>query len=331
MSSLITSIVTLTTNLTVSQPTGAVQLNLSSTPTFTSLTLSGSPLGVSSGGTGQTTASLAINALVPSQTGNAGKALITNGTVVAWTSVTATAGGSSTQVQYNSSGSLAANSGFTSDGSGNVGVLTLNVTSSTNSTSHTTGCVTLTGGLGISMDLNIAGAIYVGANSELGSGINVNDSGAYSWNGTGNQGAFQAVADVGSDGYVFLQVYSYTSAGSVTCGLEGPFAGTFFTGSLAYGGFVTGALSLQLATNSVAAVTINSSQKIQFNAYGSGSLYTDSSGNISASSMTTAPSTTPLLLTGTINVYGSVADLLGAPTTWESVVVGGTTYKRPLY
>ena len=45
---------------------------------------SGDTLPILSGGTGQTTASLAINALVPSQTSNAGKALVTDGTSVSW-------------------------------------------------------------------------------------------------------------------------------------------------------------------------------------------------------------------------------------------------------
>jgi hypothetical protein len=48
-----------------------------------SLTL-GSALPIASGGTGQTTASGAINALIPSQTGNNGKFLSTNGTAVSW-------------------------------------------------------------------------------------------------------------------------------------------------------------------------------------------------------------------------------------------------------
>ena len=39
---------------------------------------------IANGGTGQTTASAAINALLPSQTGNAGKFLSTNGTAVSW-------------------------------------------------------------------------------------------------------------------------------------------------------------------------------------------------------------------------------------------------------
>ena len=47
------------------------------------LTLSGT-LAIANGGTGQTTAAGAINALLPAQLGNAGKFLTTNGTVVSW-------------------------------------------------------------------------------------------------------------------------------------------------------------------------------------------------------------------------------------------------------
>jgi hypothetical protein len=53
----------------------------------------GSPLTIANGGTGQTTAVLAINALVPTQTGNATKVLTTDGTIVSWG--TASGGGAS--------------------------------------------------------------------------------------------------------------------------------------------------------------------------------------------------------------------------------------------
>lgn len=49
-----------------------------------STTLTAGTLPIAAGGTGQTTASAAINALVPSQTGNSGKALVTDGTSVSW-------------------------------------------------------------------------------------------------------------------------------------------------------------------------------------------------------------------------------------------------------
>jgi hypothetical protein len=45
---------------------------------------SGTALAIGNGGTGQTTAANAINALVPTQTGNAGKFLTTDGSVVSW-------------------------------------------------------------------------------------------------------------------------------------------------------------------------------------------------------------------------------------------------------
>jgi len=50
-------------------------------------------LAIGSGGTGQTTAPNAINALVPSQTGNGGKYLSTNGSVVSWQSAPSGGGG----------------------------------------------------------------------------------------------------------------------------------------------------------------------------------------------------------------------------------------------
>jgi hypothetical protein len=48
------------------------------------ISLSGTALPLANGGTGETSASAAINALVPTQTGNSGKRLSTNGTVVSW-------------------------------------------------------------------------------------------------------------------------------------------------------------------------------------------------------------------------------------------------------
>jgi hypothetical protein len=90
------------TGISVSSVTGDVTITNTGVTSFQS-TLSGiSPavssiggivlsgtLDISSGGTGQTTASGAINALVPSQTGNNGKVLTTNGSSVAWTTASA--------------------------------------------------------------------------------------------------------------------------------------------------------------------------------------------------------------------------------------------------
>ena len=59
------------------------------------------------GGTGQSTAPTAINALLPVQTGNIGKVLITDGTNVYWAAGGSGApGGSDTQIQYNDAGTF---------------------------------------------------------------------------------------------------------------------------------------------------------------------------------------------------------------------------------
>ncbi len=55
-------------------------------------------LSIGNGGTGQTTANAALNALLPSQTGNSGKFLTTNGTSSSWATVSG--GGAITNVEY---------------------------------------------------------------------------------------------------------------------------------------------------------------------------------------------------------------------------------------
>lgn len=56
-----------------------------------------------------------LNAL-PSQTGNSGKYLTTNGTAASWATVNFSPAGSTTQVQYNNAGAFGASSSFTFDG-----------------------------------------------------------------------------------------------------------------------------------------------------------------------------------------------------------------------
>jgi hypothetical protein len=81
---------------------------------------------IANGGTGQTTAANAINALLPSQTGNTGKFLSTNGSVASWT----TAGGSGTVTSIDVAGGT---TGLTTSG----GPVT------------TSGTITLAGTLGV--------------------------------------------------------------------------------------------------------------------------------------------------------------------------------------
>ena len=60
---------------------------LPNAPTSGNIILSGT-LNIANGGTGETTASGAINALLPTQTGQSGKYLTTDGTVASWAAVT---------------------------------------------------------------------------------------------------------------------------------------------------------------------------------------------------------------------------------------------------
>jgi len=66
----------------------------------------GTPLPVAAGGTGSSTASGAINNVLPSQTGNSGKVLSTDGSSASWTTpATTTLGGSVGQYQWRSGSS----------------------------------------------------------------------------------------------------------------------------------------------------------------------------------------------------------------------------------
>jgi hypothetical protein len=71
---------------------GTTGLTMSGGPITTAGTLTlGGTLAISNGGTGQTTANAALNALLPAQTSNGGKVLSTNGTTTSW--VTQASGG----------------------------------------------------------------------------------------------------------------------------------------------------------------------------------------------------------------------------------------------
>jgi len=80
-------------------------------------TLTGT-IDVVNGGTGQTTTTAAINALLPTQASNSGKYLTTNGTNTSWATVSGggSPGGSTTQVQFNNAGSFGGSANFTWDG-----------------------------------------------------------------------------------------------------------------------------------------------------------------------------------------------------------------------
>ena len=63
----------------------AGQSSITTLGTITSGTWNGSTIGIANGGTGQTTANGALNALLPSQSGNSGQVLSTDGSNASWT------------------------------------------------------------------------------------------------------------------------------------------------------------------------------------------------------------------------------------------------------
>lgn len=77
----------------------------------------GGTLGIGKGGTGQTTATAALNALLPSQSSQSGKVLKTDGTNASWETESGggggSPGGSDTHVQFNDGGSFGGDADFT--------------------------------------------------------------------------------------------------------------------------------------------------------------------------------------------------------------------------
>lgn len=114
--------------------------------------ISSGTLSIESGGTGQTTAIAAINALMPDQVGNTGKYLTTDGTVISWGTVTT--GSSGTVTSVNGDGGL---TGLTFSGGPitTSGTLTLGGTLATGSggtgsaTTFTQGSVVFAGSAGV--------------------------------------------------------------------------------------------------------------------------------------------------------------------------------------
>jgi hypothetical protein len=80
--------VTTGTVTSVTASGGTTGLTFSGSPITTAGTITlGGVLGVANGGTGQTTANASLNALLPTQTGNATKFFTTNGTTTSWSAL----------------------------------------------------------------------------------------------------------------------------------------------------------------------------------------------------------------------------------------------------
>jgi hypothetical protein len=266
------------------------------------LTLNGT-LGIANGGTGQTTAGAAINALLPSQVSQSGKYLTTDGTTVSWSSVTA-AQILPSSVTVGTSDSAASITGNTStSGSGSPMTVAAGATSAGNGNS-----LTLAGGAAASA--NTGGAVV----------IRSGDSGA----GGGGAGPVTVHAD------------SSYGGGAVTV-RGGDSSGNGSIGAVAGGGSLTlrGGDSSNASTGSIpGSVTIRGGNSIATTAGGSvtisGGTGPAGGGQLLFQTASTTSPTERLRITnggawglGGAN-YGTSGQVLtsngsGAPPTWTTV------------
>lgn len=120
--------------------------NTTNTVTLTNLTGSGVVNFINT-----SNVSLGSNANVHITGGSSGQYLQTDGSgSLTWATVSTSAGGSNTNIQYNDGGTFNGISGFTYD----KGTTVLSITSNISSNSTTTGSLVVTGGVGISGNLN---------------------------------------------------------------------------------------------------------------------------------------------------------------------------------
>ncbi len=117
--------------------------------------------------TAVTNVPISIAGLLPSQTGNTGDFLQTNGSTLSWAPAVVSAAGSNTQIQFNNGGAFGASAGLTWDDA--VGNRTLTLGESTDGTSYITTHANATG----LVDLSISGgnvSISAGTPSNPGTG-----------------------------------------------------------------------------------------------------------------------------------------------------------------
>lgn len=125
-------------------------------------TISLGTVGIANGGTGATTQAAAANNILPTQSGNNGKVLKSDGTDVSWAVETATPGGTDTQIQFNDAGSLGGDAGFVYNKTTDTATLgTLGLTNALAVTSGGTGAATAAGAR-----TNLSAAA-LGANSDI--------------------------------------------------------------------------------------------------------------------------------------------------------------------
>ena len=184
--------------------------------------------------------STVITNLLPTQTGNAGKFLKTDGSALSWdTAGGGTPGGADTQVQYNSAGTFAGSSGFTFNGTNSVTIGT------------SSGTLRLTSSLGDTVLYNTALAPF---RIDYGSTT-------YQTIASNGDQTFKAMPTSGNQGGTVSLLHGTASAGGATSAAGGTLSATGDTYSggsvIAYGGTTTtgGSTIVSGGNTTISAVT----------------------------------------------------------------------------
>jgi hypothetical protein len=254
-------------------------------------------LGLTNGGTGQTTANAAFNALAPNQATNSGKYLTTDGTDTSWATVTQTtfsAGTTGFTPSTATSGTVTL-AGTLNVANGGTGVTTAQAAMNAFAGATTSGYYLRGNGTNVVMAAISAGDVPTLNQNTTGTAGNVSGTVAIANGGTGATSAAAALTALGA--YPANNPSSFTSnTGTVT--------------SVTGGTYLTGGTITTSGTLAVDATTTNTASKV---------VARDASGNFAAGTITAA-------LTGNVtgNVTGSSGSCTGNAATATSATSATT-------
>jgi hypothetical protein len=222
-------------------------------------------LGITNGGTGQTTANAAFNALAPSQTSNSGKYLTTDGSNTSWATIAAgttfSAGTTGFTPNTATSGTVTL-AGTLNVANGGTGSTTAQTAINTLAGATTSGYYLRGNGTNVVMAAIVAGDVPTLNQNTTGTAGNVTGTVAITNGGTGATSAAAALSALGA--YPANNPSGYTNnTGTVT--------------SITGGTYLTGGTITTSGTLAVDATTTNTASKV---------VARDASGNFSAGTIT---------------------------------------------